>query len=71
MPGEYAYDYRYVCTCGSELETDDLSAMERMQCLHKDCKAPETAALALLTRLVTAAERLELNVHALIGALKQ
>ena len=46
MASEYAYDYRYVCTCGSELETDDLGAMERMQCLHKSCKAPETEALA-------------------------
>ena len=56
MPGEFAYEYHYVCACGCELETDDLGAMERMQCLHKDCKAPETEALALLTRLVTAAE---------------
>ena len=56
MPGEYAYDYRFVCACGCELETDDVNAFERFQALHVGCKTPEYEALTLLTRIVTAAE---------------
>ena len=71
MPGGYAYEYRYVCACGREFETDNAELFDIVITAHQDCKSPETEALALLTRLVTAAERLELNVHALIGHLKQ
>ena len=56
MPGEFAYDYRYVCACGCELETDDVTQLERLQAMHVNCKTPENEALTLLTRLVTAVE---------------
>lgn len=56
MAGEYAYDYRLLCCCGTEFETDDLRAYEKFAKAHGDCKEPEDVALTLLTRLVTAVE---------------
>jgi hypothetical protein len=56
VSGEFAYNFRYVCPCGHELETDDAHEYTRFEIRHREHKSEENEALTLLTRLVTAAE---------------
>lgn len=56
MSEGFAYDYRYVCPCGHELETDDNHEFTRFEIRHRAHKSEENEALTLLTRLVTAVE---------------
>ena len=59
MANEFAYNFRYVCVCGHELETDDRVTYDQFEQRHKDCKHAENEALALLRRLVVAVETIE------------
>ena len=56
MADGFAYDYRYVCVCGHELETDDQHEYTRFEIRHRAHKSPDNEALTLLVRLVTAVE---------------
>ena len=56
MAGEFAYEYRYVCVCGHELETGDAHEYTRFELRHRKHQSPDNEALTLLTRLVTAVE---------------
>ena len=56
MAGDFAYEYRILCCCGTEFETDDSAAFAKFSKAHANCKQPENEALTLLARLVTAAE---------------
>ncbi len=63
VAGEYAYDYRLLCVCGTELETDDRAAYDKFAKAHGACKSPDNEALTLLTRLVTAVESIVDHSH--------
>lgn len=56
MGKDFAYEYRYVCVCGHELETDDGHEYTRFEIRHRAHESPDNQALTLLTRLVVAAE---------------
>jgi len=67
MPKEFAYDYRYVCSCGAELETDDANTFNGFVTAHVSHTNPETEALTLLTRLVTAVETIAAHSNGRYG----